>query len=39
MFLVSIIGLKYARHSGIVRKYFWRCIVGKKSKMVAKVKQ
>ena len=27
--------LKHARHSGIVRKYFRRCIVGKKFKMAA----
>ena len=33
MFLVSIMG--YAVHSGVVRKYFRHCIVGKKSKMAA----
>ena len=27
--------LRYARHSGVVRKYFPHCIVGKKSRMAA----
>ena len=36
MFLVSSIWvLKYARQSGIVRKYIRRCIMGKKFEMAA----
>ena len=31
MFLV----FRYDRHSGVVKKYFRHCIVGKKSKMAA----
>ena len=36
VFLVSSMGFfRYAVHSGVVRKYFRPCIVGKKSKMTA----
>ena len=34
-FCVSHGSFKYAIHSGVVRKYFRHCIVGKKSKMAA----
>ena len=36
VFLVSIMGFfRYAVHSGVVRKYFRHCIVGKTSKIAA----